>query len=135
MLVLLIIFMVSATIMNAGIKVELPKTEASAVESNSEPMTISIRKDGAIFIQKDPAEYGEVGPRLERLLNGDHEKPIFVRADAAAPYEAVARVMAKLSTSGFTHINLFTDTGGGDTPEVAAAAPIPPAESTEVPAR
>ncbi|MBX7249010.1 MAG: ExbD/TolR family protein [Caulobacteraceae bacterium] len=129
MLVLLIIFMVSATIMNAGIKVDLPKTEAAAVESNTEPMTISIRKDGAIFIQKDPARYAEIAPRLERLLNGDHERAIFVRADAAAPYEAVARVMARLSTSGFTHINLITDTGGGDTAEVTTAAPIRPVDA------
>jgi len=133
MLVLLIIFMVSATIMNAGVKVELPKTEAAAMQSDSDPMTISIRRDGAIFIQKDPARYNEVAPRLDRLLNGDHERPIFVRADAAAPYEAVARVMAKLSTSGFTHINLITDTGGGDQPLVSEAAPIPPGEPAPAP--
>jgi biopolymer transport protein TolR len=123
--------------MNAGVKVDLPKTEAAAMESNSDPMTISIRRDGAIFIQKEPARYVEVAPRLDRLLNGDHERPIFVRADAAAPYEAVARVMAKLSTSGFTHINLITDTGGTDEAQVSQAAPLTAADgaAAEAPAQ
>jgi biopolymer transport protein TolR len=126
MLVLLIIFMVSATIMNAGIKVDLPDTEAAAVESDPNPTTVTIRRDGAIFVDKEPATYEQVAPRIERIANGDKERQIFVRADGAAPYEAVARVMAKLSTTGFTHLNLITDTGGeaaGRRGERDAAAP------------
>jgi len=113
MLVLLIIFMISAPLLTAGVEVELPKTEAAAMQSDDEPLTVTVRKDGSIFVQEDPASYEQLAPRLQAMTSNNRERPIFVRADAAAPYEAVARVMAKLSVSGFTRINLITDTGGG----------------------
>ncbi len=125
MLVLLIIFMISAPLLTAGVEVELPKTEAAAMQDTSEPLTVTVRRDGAIFVQEDPATYEQVGPRLDAMTGGDRERPIFVRADAQAPYEAVARVMAKLSVSGFSRINLITDTGGG-APSAAAAEPAAP---------
>jgi len=130
MLVLLIIFMISAPLLTAGVEVELPKTEAAAMQDTSEPLTVSVQKDGSIYVQEDRAAYEELAPRLQAMTRGDSERPIFVRADAAAPYEAVARVMAKLSVSGFSKINLITDTGGGTTTgaeatavDVAAGAP------------
>jgi biopolymer transport protein TolR len=110
MLVLLIIFMISAPLLTAGVKVDLPKTEAGAIEDQSQPITLTIRKDGAIFIDNDTIAYENLGARLDALAQGAHDKPIFVRADGAAPYEAVAKVMAKLQVSGFTKINLLTDT-------------------------
>jgi biopolymer transport protein TolR len=76
MLVLLIVFMISAPLLTVGVPVELPKTEAGAMQDQNEPITVSIRADGR------------------------------------APYAIVAQVMAALSTSGFTSINLLTDTGG-----------------------
>ncbi|NEX91644.1 protein TolR [Caulobacter sp. 17J65-9] len=113
MLVLLIIFMISAPLLTVGVEVELPKTEAQALsDSKEEPLTVSIRRDGAIFIQETAIDYAELAPRLTALAGEVLDKPIYVRADGGAPYEAVARVMAKLSTSGFTKINLITDTAG-----------------------
>ena len=130
MLVLLIIFMISAPLLTAGVEVELPKTEAAAMQSDDEPLTVTVRKDGAIFVQEDEAAYDQLAPRLLAMTSNDRDRPIFVRADAAAPYESVARVMAKLSISGFKRINLITDTGGGapEAPanEGAAAAPAAP---------
>ncbi len=122
MLVLLIIFMISAPLLTAGVEVELPKTEASAMQATDEPLTVTVRKDGAIFVMEDAATYDQLGPRLKAMTQGDTERPIFLRGDAATPYEAMARVMAKLQTTGFTHINLITDTGGGD--DVRSAAPV-----------
>jgi biopolymer transport protein TolR len=110
MLVLLIIFMISAPLLTVGVPVELPKTEAKAVADNSEPLTVTIRRDGAIFIQESATAYPELAARLKAIAGEAYDKPIFVRADGGAPYESVARVMAKLSSSGFTKINLITDT-------------------------
>ena len=122
MLVLLIIFMISAPLLTAGVPVELPKTEAGAMQDVPDPITISIRPDEAIYIGADPIPFANLAPRLKAMAT-DTTRPIYVRADGKASYEIVARVMASLSTSGFTSINLITDTGGpssgGETEEAA----------------
>ena len=112
MLVLLIIFMVSAPLLTSGVEVELPKTEASAMEDQNEPLTVSIRADGSLFIQEDATPFSSLAPRLRAMAGDDAKRPIYVRADGRASYAIVAQVMAALSTSGFTTINLITDTGG-----------------------
>ncbi len=118
MLVLLIIFMVSAPLLTVAVPVELPKTDASAVAEQALPLTVTIRRDGAIFVQDKPAALAEVAPRLAAMSGDGPKKPVYVRADGSAIYGVVAQVMAKLSTGGFTSINLVTDTGGD-------AAPVP----------
>ncbi len=113
MLVLLIIFMISAPLLTVGVPVELPKTEASAVETNNEPLTVSIDQQGAIFIDQEETSFEALATRLLTQAGGvetARERPVFVRADGRAPYQAVARVMARLSASGFTKLNLITDT-------------------------
>ena len=112
MLVLLIIFMISAPLLTAGVPVELPKTEAGAMQDQSEPITVSIRQDGQIFVQEQEVAFAGLSPRLKAMSGGDGKKPIYVRADGRASYAVVAQVMASLSTSGFSSINLITDTGG-----------------------
>src|SRR4051812_13282317 len=112
MLVLLIIFMISAPLLTVGVPVELPKTEASAMEDQSEPLTVSIRADGSIFVQDRPVAFAALSPRLLAMADQRTEKPIYVRADGRASYAVVAQVMASLSISGFSSINLITDTGG-----------------------
>jgi biopolymer transport protein TolR len=112
MLVLLIIFMISAPLLTVGVPVELPKTEASAVETDQPPVTVSIDQEGAIFVQRDEIAYDAL---IERVTDAagetDREElSVFVRADGRAPYQAVARVMARLSAAGFTKLNLITDT-------------------------
>ena len=120
MLVLLIIFMISAPLLTAGVPVQLPKTEAGALNEQTEPLTVSVRADGTIFVQSAETPFADLGPQMRALAKAGYDKPIYVRADGKAPYEIVARVMASLSTSGFTHINLITDTGG---PSSGAKAP------------
>jgi biopolymer transport protein TolR len=114
MLVLLIVFMISAPLLTAGVPVELPKTEAGAIQDQSEPLTVSIRADGSIFVgdQNQPVPFESLSPRLRAMAGSQTTKPIFVRADGKASYAVVAQVMASLSTSGFSSINLITDTGG-----------------------
>jgi biopolymer transport protein TolR len=126
MLVLLIIFMISAPLLTVGVPVELPKTEAGAMQDQTEPLTVSIRADGTLFLQDSQVAFTQLAPRLREMAGDNHAKPIYVRADGRATYEVVAQVMAALSTSGFSSINLITDTGGpssgaGPKPDTAPA--------------
>jgi biopolymer transport protein TolR len=127
MLVLLIVFMISAPLLTAGVPVELPKTEAGSLQDQAEPLTVTIRADGQLFIKEDEVPFGVLAPRLQQMA-GATTKPIYVRADGKAPYAIVAQVMAALSTSGFTSINLITDTGGpssGGQPAGSKPATVP----------
>ncbi|MFC5346061.1 protein TolR [Brevundimonas staleyi] len=134
MLVLLIIFMISAPLLTVGVPVELPKTEASAVESDKPPVTVSIDQEGAIFVQRDETAYDALTDRVAEAAEGTDrdELSIFVRADGRAPYQAVARVMARLSAAGFTKLNLITDTAEAAPASVTAPQPAPqPASEPE----
>ena len=125
MLVLLIVFMISAPLLTVGVPVDLPKTEAGALQDQTEPLTVSIRADGQIFVKEDDVPFGNLASRLREMAGPNTTKPIYVRADGKASYAIVAQVMAALSTSGFTAINLITDTGGpssGAKPADAKAA-------------
>lgn len=114
MLVLLIIFMISAPLLTVGVPVELPKTEASAVETDNEPITVSIDQAGDIFLDQDEVGFDDLIQRVTAVASGGRgpatERAVFVRADGRAPYQAVARVMARLSAGGYTKLNLITDT-------------------------
>ena len=112
MLVLLIIFMISAPLLTAGVPLELPKTEAAALQNQDEPITVSIRKDGHIFVGEKEIPFENLAPRLTAIAGSGYDKPIFVRADGGATYSVVAQVMAGLSNAGFSKINLITETGG-----------------------
>ncbi|MDB5465017.1 MAG: biopolymer transport protein ExbD/TolR family, partial [Phenylobacterium sp.] len=125
MLVLLIVFMISAPLLTVGVPVELPKTEAGSLQDQSEPLTVSIRADGAIFVKEDPVPFASLAPRLHEMAGPDTTKPLYVRADGKAAYAVVAQVMAALSTSGFTAINLITDTGGPSSGAKTAENPKP----------
>ncbi|CAL4866602.1 Biopolymer transport protein ExbD [Asticcacaulis sp. MM231] len=110
MLVLLIIFMISAPLLNSGIKINLPKTEAAALKDEGEPITVSIDKAGQFYVNDDAATYEQVAPRLLAITRGDTETQIYVRGAGEATWDSVAKVMGKLSSSGFSKISLVTDT-------------------------
>ena len=112
MLVLLIIFMISAPLLTVGVPLQLPKTEAGAMQDQSETLTVSIRADGAIFLNETQTPFDTLSPALRDLAGEGSKRPIYVRADGRASYAVVAQVMAALSASGFSQINLITDTGG-----------------------
>ena len=95
MLVLLIIFMISAPLLTVGVPVDLPKTEAGAMDEQSEPLSITVRADGRIFIQNSETEFGALSKALQVMgAGGGFNRPVYVRADGKAPYEKVAQVMA-----------------------------------------
>lgn len=110
MLVLLIIFMVTAPLLTVGVPVELPKTDAKASAGDQkEPLTISVRQDGSIYLQESEINLDEIIPKLTAIAKGDAQQVIYVRGDARANYGALMRVMGKISAAGFQRISLVTD--------------------------
>lgn len=113
MLVLLVIFMVAAPLMTAGVPLNLPETAATAVPSESEePLVISIPADGDITVMNAPVAETELVSRLSAVLAERESDRIFLRADGSNPYARVVQVMGALNAAGFTDIVLVTDTGG-----------------------
>ena len=106
MLVLLIVFMVAAPLLTVGVPVELPKTEAQAIQSDAKPITVSVQADGSVFIGEEPYALEEVAAKLKAMTEAAGEKPIYVRGDKASDYGSVLDVMGTLSAAGFTKIGL-----------------------------
>ncbi|RMC32920.1 ExbD/TolR family protein [Paracoccus alkanivorans] len=113
MLVLLVIFMVAAPLMTAGVPLNLPRTAATAVPSDpEEPLVISIPAEGQVTLMSEPVADDEVVNRLRAVLAERQTDRIFLRADGGIPYARVVQVMGALNAAGFTNIVLVTDTGG-----------------------
>jgi biopolymer transport protein TolR len=109
MLVLLIVFMVTAPMLTAGVPVELPKTEAKALPADKTPLTITVNSGGAIFLQETQVELDALLPRLEAIAQAGYEQRIFIRADNAAAYGKVAEVMARINAAGYKNLGLVTE--------------------------
>ena len=109
MLVLLIIFMVAAPMLTVGVPIELPKTQAKAMNSESQPITISVNSQGQVFINETEIAVEEVVPKLEQIAQTGYQERIFVKGDRAADYGTVMRVMGRISAAGFKNIGLVTD--------------------------
>ena len=112
MLVLLIIFMVTAPMMTSGIQVDLPKTKSSALGGNDEPVNVTIKKDGSVFIQNNEVEVGSIGAKLEAILGEKKETRIFVRGDTNIDYGSVMQVIAQVTGAGYSKVALLTDQSG-----------------------
>jgi biopolymer transport protein TolR len=109
MLVLLIVFMVTAPLLTVGVPVNLPKTRAQALSQDREPLTVTLRRDGSIFLQNAPIAQDDLVPKLTAIAANGYDQRIFVRGDKAVDYGHVMEVMALISAAGFTHIGLVTD--------------------------
>ncbi len=113
MLVLLIVFMVTAPLLTVGVPVELPRTEAKQLESETDPLSITIREDGTIYVQETVVTKEELVSQMRAISREGYDRRVFIRADATADYGLVADVMARLSSSGFRNLGLVTDTREG----------------------
>jgi biopolymer transport protein TolR len=109
MLVLLIVFMVTAPLLTVGVPVDLPKTKAQALSQDREPLTVSLRRDGSIYLQNTHVSDDDLVPKLTAIAANGYDQRIFVRGDKAVDYGRVMEVMAQISAAGFTHIGLVTD--------------------------
>lgn len=115
MLVLLIIFMVTAPLLKAAVPIELPESRAKAMGEEQGQITITLRRDGAVFYETSELAPGELPDRLAATPAGPDGKPplVTLRADKALDYGRVMEVMGELNRAGFTSISLVTDVSGG----------------------
>ncbi|MBP1848853.1 protein TolR [Rhizobium halophytocola] len=108
MLVLLIIFMVAAPMLTVGVPIDLPQTQAKAMNSDTQPITISVNPDGEVYLQETKIALEDVVPKLEAIATTGYNERIYVRGDTAAAYGTVMQVMARISAAGFKNIGLVT---------------------------
>lgn len=115
MLVLLIIFMVSAPLLTVGVPLDLPKTQAKSLEQDKEPLTVSVDTDGKVFLQNSEIAVDELVPKLKAVTEtrGGFEERIFVRGDRRVDYGTVMKVMGRISSAGFHRVALVTEVEQG----------------------
>ena len=109
MLVLLIVFMVTAPLLTVGVPIELPKTSAKQMTDDNEPLTITIDKNSKIYIQEMEIDFDDLTEKLEAIGQSNFDQKIYINGDKDISYEVLMRVMAKISSSGYTSIGLVTD--------------------------
>ncbi|MDB5503257.1 MAG: Cell division and transport-associated protein TolR [Tardiphaga sp.] len=115
MLVLMIIFMVSAPMLTVGVPLDLPQTQAKSLEQDKTPLQLSVDIKGKIFINDTEVAMNDLVPKLKAITDarGGLDERIFMRADKKADYGTVARVMGQLSGAGFKRLALVTEVEQG----------------------
>ena len=108
MLVLLVVFMITAPLLTVGVPIDLPKSTAPEITGEDEPLAVSIDAAGVIFLQDTEIALEELGPRLVAVTERNPDARIFVRGDKAIDYGMVMAVMGALADSGFTNLALIT---------------------------
>jgi biopolymer transport protein TolR len=113
MLVLLIIFMVAAPLLTVGVPIELPQSQGKQLESNKEPLTISVSGNGDTFIGETKVPLEEISEKLKSIAKNGVDEQIFVRGDKGVTYGTVMRVMGRISAGGFKKVSLVTEVEDG----------------------
>ena len=115
MLVLLIIFMVSAPLLTVGVPLDLPQTQAKGIDQDREPLTVSVNVKGQVFLQNSEIKVDELVPKLQAITQarGGLEERIYVRGDRKVDYGTVMKVMGRLSTAGYRRVALVTEVEQG----------------------
>ncbi len=111
MLVLLIIFMVSAPLLTVGVPIDLPQSQAKSLDQDKEPLTISVNEQGKVYLQNSEIDVGNLVPKLEAVAQarGGTEARIYVRGDRKVNYGTMMKVMGRLSAAGFHRVALVTE--------------------------
>jgi biopolymer transport protein TolR len=128
MLVLLIIFMVTAPLMTSGVSVDLPKANAQPINSDSQPLTVSINAQGTIYLQNDEVDLAQLVAKLQAVSQNNVDRRIFVRGDKDLPYGRIMQVMGTVTQGGFTKVALLaeaTSVQPGSQTTAPTAAPAP----------
>jgi len=115
MLVLLIIFMVSAPLLTVGVPIDLPQTQTKSLDQDKEPLTLSLNGKGQIFLQNSEIPIDELVAKLKAVTEarGGLDERIYVRGDRTIDYGTVMRVMGRLSAAGFRRVALVTEVEQG----------------------
>ena len=108
MLVLLVIFMVTAPLLTVGVQVDLPKTKASVIKGDDEPLAISVDAEGRVFLQDVEIELDALMPRLIAITGNNPDARIFIRGDQAIYYGRVMDVMGRVNAAGYRKVALVT---------------------------
>ena len=106
MLVLLIVFMITAPLLTVGVSVDLPKTKAAQLSSKGDPIVVSIKQNGNLYIQERVIDSVKLLPRLKAISSGNKNLRIYVRGDKDVPYGIVLDTIAKIKSSGFKKVAL-----------------------------
>ncbi|WP_411576852.1 protein TolR [Terasakiella sp. A23] len=112
MLVLLVIFMVTAPLLTVGVEVDLPKTKAGEIRGDDEPLAVSIDKEGKLFVQEQEVDLDGLAPLLREISKNNLDLRIFVRGDENIDYGTVMATMGALNQAGFTKVALITRNPG-----------------------
>ena len=120
MLVLLVVFMITAPLLTAGVPVDLPQAQSSPLPGQDEPLAVSIAKDGKIYIQETETALEELGPRLIAITQQKPDARIFVRGDQAIDYGRVMAVVGAIHAAGFQKVALLTQLPPPARPQAAA---------------
>jgi len=113
MLVLLVIFMVTAPMMQQGVQVNLPKTEAKALPALEETVVVSIERSGRLSINSAEIPAGELRTKLSRMFAGRSKKEVFLKADKDVPYGEVVKTMAEIKGAGIERLGMVTEPAQG----------------------
>jgi len=115
MLVLLIIFMVSAPLLTVGVPIDLPQTQAKSMDQDKEPLAVSVNEKGQVFLQESEISVDELVAKLKAVTEarGGMDERIYVRGDRKVDYGTVMRVMGRLSAAGFRRVALVTEVEQG----------------------
>lgn len=109
MLVLLIVFMVTAPLLTVGVAVDLPETRSSPLPGQDEPLTVSVARDGTVYLQESAIDVADLGPRLQAVTERRPDARIFVRGDRVLDYGRMMEVVGAIHAAGFTRVALVTE--------------------------
>lgn len=110
MLVLLIVFMITAPLMTIGVPIELPETEAGQVKGSKEPLVVSIDAKGRIFLQETEIKIDEIVAKLSAISKSGFKERIYIQGDKHVVFGKISKIMGRISSAGFKRITVVTDT-------------------------
>ena len=116
MLGLLIVFMVAAPLLTVGVPIDLPQSQAKALEQNNEPLTVSVKVDGQVYLQNDQIKLDDLVSKLSAIITargGNPNELIYVRGDRKVDYGTMMRVMGRISGAGYHRVALVTEVEQG----------------------
>jgi biopolymer transport protein TolR len=112
MLVLLIVFMVSAPLLTVGVPLDLPQSQAKSLQPNNEPLIVEVNGDGQIFLQKSQFQLDDLITKLKAITEargGNLDETIYVRGDKKVDYGTMARILGRISGAGYHKVSLITE--------------------------
>ena len=113
MLVLLVIFMITAPLLTVGVPIDLPRTKAAVIPGQDEPLTVTVDAEGRVYLQETEIDLDALAPRLVAIAGNNPDVRIFVRGDRAINYGRVMEVMGSVNGAGFNRVALITEARGG----------------------